>query len=152
MRGRGLMLIRTFMDEVRLNDVGNEITLFKAASATAGAVLRPAGSRIIVADRPMASICSATRKRCVSLHTTTHSSAADASPLTRAAVSCSIVASLTRGRSCLGYMERDAGQRRVPDPPERMTGIIMLMGALYRPEPFWQRPASQAAVRPRPIA
>jgi anti-sigma regulatory factor (Ser/Thr protein kinase) len=27
--GRGLFLIRTFMDEVRFNDVGNEITLIK---------------------------------------------------------------------------------------------------------------------------
>ena len=27
--GRGLFLIRTFMDEVRHNDVGNEITLVK---------------------------------------------------------------------------------------------------------------------------
>ena len=29
--GRGLFLIRTFMDEVRHNDVGNEITLVKRA-------------------------------------------------------------------------------------------------------------------------
>ena len=27
--GRGLTLIRSFMDEVRFNDQGNEITLFK---------------------------------------------------------------------------------------------------------------------------
>jgi anti-sigma regulatory factor (Ser/Thr protein kinase) len=27
--GRGLLLIRTFMDDVKFNDSGNEITLFK---------------------------------------------------------------------------------------------------------------------------
>ena len=27
--GRGLFLIRTFMDEVRFNDTGNEITMIK---------------------------------------------------------------------------------------------------------------------------
>ena len=34
-RGRGLLLIRTFMDEVRFNEAGNEITLFKAADKPA---------------------------------------------------------------------------------------------------------------------
>jgi CheY-like chemotaxis protein/anti-sigma regulatory factor (Ser/Thr protein kinase) len=33
--GRGLMLIRTFMDEVTFNDSGNEITMVKRRSATA---------------------------------------------------------------------------------------------------------------------
>ena len=33
--GRGLFLIRTFMDEVRHNDVGNEITLIKRADGPA---------------------------------------------------------------------------------------------------------------------
>jgi CheY-like chemotaxis protein/anti-sigma regulatory factor (Ser/Thr protein kinase) len=44
--GRGLFLIRTFMDEVRHNDVGNEITMVKrrdaaAPGATPGPLLRP---------------------------------------------------------------------------------------------------------------
>ena len=44
--GRGLFLIRTFMDEVRHNDVGNEITMVKrrdaaAPGATPGPTLRP---------------------------------------------------------------------------------------------------------------
>ena len=29
------------------------------------------------------------------------------------------------GANCLGYALRDAGQRRVPEPPHRMTGCIM---------------------------
>jgi anti-sigma regulatory factor (Ser/Thr protein kinase) len=33
--GRGLLLIRTFMDEVRFNDRGNEITLVKRARSEA---------------------------------------------------------------------------------------------------------------------
>jgi anti-sigma regulatory factor (Ser/Thr protein kinase) len=31
--GRGLLLIRTFMDDVRFNDTGNEITLVKRKPA-----------------------------------------------------------------------------------------------------------------------
>ena len=27
------------------------------------------------------------------------------------------------GKYCLGYSVRDSGQRRVPEPPERITGI-----------------------------
>jgi hypothetical protein len=32
--------------------------------------------------------------------------------------------------NCLGYMARDSGHRRVPEPPERMTGTIALMQTL----------------------
>ena len=32
--GRGVLLIRTFMDEVRFNDTGNEITMIKRCSTT----------------------------------------------------------------------------------------------------------------------
>ena len=32
--------------------------------------------------------------------------------------------------NCLGYMARDSGHRRVPEPPERMTGTIALMRTL----------------------
>jgi hypothetical protein len=28
------------------------------------------------------------------------------------------------GQSCLGKLSRETGQRRVPEPPERMTGIM----------------------------
>ena len=41
---------------------------------------------------------------------------------------CSVVASKLDPRSlktlmnCLGYMARDSGQRRVPEPPDKMTG------------------------------
>jgi hypothetical protein len=35
------------------------------------------------------------------------------------------VLSLAKGKYCLGYCLRDNGQRRVPEPPERITGIIL---------------------------
>jgi anti-sigma regulatory factor (Ser/Thr protein kinase) len=31
--GRGLVLIRSFMDEVRFNDIGNEITMTKSTAS-----------------------------------------------------------------------------------------------------------------------
>ena len=37
--GRGLTLIRSFMDEVRFNDQGNEITLFKRRPSLPARVL-----------------------------------------------------------------------------------------------------------------
>ena len=40
-------------------------------------------------------------------------------------VSCSMVLSPAKDKYCLGYSLRDSGQRRVPDPPERITGIIL---------------------------
>ena len=37
---------------------------------------------------------------------------------------------LKKRMNCLGYMARDRGHRRVPDPPDRITGKIAFM---YRP-------------------
>ena len=34
--GRGLLLMRTFMDEVTFNETGNEVTMIKRCSAAAG--------------------------------------------------------------------------------------------------------------------
>jgi len=31
----------------------------------------------------------------------------------------------TSGKYCLGYSLRDSGKRRVPEPPERITEIIL---------------------------
>ena len=53
-------------------------------------------------------------------------------PSSRAAVSCSMVRSPVRARSCLGRSSRDRGQRRVPAPPERMTGTSVMGAASYR--------------------
>ena len=47
------------------------------------------------------------------------------SPLRRRMVSCSMALSPARGKYCLGYSLRDNGQRHVPEPPERITGIIL---------------------------
>ena len=47
-------------------------------------------------------------------------------PSKRRIVSCNIVLSPTNGKYCLGYCLRDSGHSRVPEPPERMTGIISI--------------------------
>ena len=36
-----------------------------------------------------------------------------------------MVLSPTKGKYCLEYCLRDSGQSRVPEPPERITGIIL---------------------------
>jgi hypothetical protein len=73
-----------------------------AASATAGAVLRPMGSSTIACGvTPTWRSCSAIMKRCSSLHTTM-GAPSDGRPATRSAVSCTIVRSPTSGRNCLG--------------------------------------------------
>src|SRR5580698_3846806 len=100
---------------------------FSAASATAGAVLRPAGSsRMAEACISIARSCSATVKRCASLHTMI-GAIAPVIVARRAAVSCSMVCLLVRANSCFGYISRDNGHSRVPAPPERITGITALM-------------------------
>ena len=88
----------------------------------AGAVFLEAGSRIMVAlEWPMADNCSAARKRWLSEHTTT-AGAADA-PEKRSSVSCSKECCAPMFRNCLGNSALDNGQRRVPIPPARMTGV-----------------------------
>ena len=39
--GRGLLLMRTFLDEVRYNERGNEVTLIKRATRVAPALGNP---------------------------------------------------------------------------------------------------------------
>ena len=46
-------------------------------------------------------------------------------PLSLKIVSCNIVFSLKSDKYCLGYSGLDSGQRRVPEPPERITGVIL---------------------------
>lgn len=41
--GRGLLLMRTFMDEVHFNDVGNEVVLIKRSAGRSAACPQPAG-------------------------------------------------------------------------------------------------------------
>jgi anti-sigma regulatory factor (Ser/Thr protein kinase) len=53
--GRGLSLIRTFMDDVRHNDIGNEITMVKRRDppgATPPPVLRPVTGTFPAAAQP----------------------------------------------------------------------------------------------------
>ncbi len=47
---------------------------------------------------------------------------------TRRVVSCSIVRSPAKGRSCIGWCARERGQSRSPEPPERITGWIVTDG------------------------
>ena len=44
----------------------------------------------------------------------------------RSAVSASSDCSEIRGQNCLGKLLRETGQSRVPEPPDRMTGTILL--------------------------
>ncbi len=102
---------------------GSICSALSAASATAGAVLRPAGSsRIAEACIPKARICSATVNRCASLHTTM-GGWAPGTPASRVAVSCSMVCLPVSASNCLGYISRDSGQSLVPAPPDKITGI-----------------------------
>ena len=92
------------------------------ANATAGAVLRPCGSRIsALACKFICRNCSATMKRCSSLHTT--NGAAASSPVVRRRVSCSMVISPASGKNCLGWVSRETGHKRLPTPPARSTGV-----------------------------
>ena len=52
--------------------------------------------------------------------------AANRSPVARRAVSWSIVCSAVSASICLGISGVDIGHRRVPDPPDRMTGMMGL--------------------------
>src|ERR1700686_484863 len=102
---------------------GSICRALSAASATAGAVLRPAGSsRIADAFIPKARICSATVNRCASLHPT-RGGWAPAIPARRVTVSCNMVCLPVSASNCLGYISRDSGQSLVPAPPDKITGI-----------------------------
>ena len=41
----------------------------------------------------------------------------------------------TSGSSCLGYSSRDSGHSRVPEPPERTTGVSMRTASYASPRP-----------------
>lgn len=94
----------------------------QAASAMAGAVFLEADSRMMVAFWcPMADSCSAAKKRWLSEHTTT--AGAVCVPEKRSSVSCNRECCAPMLRNCLGNSALDSGQRRVPIPPARMTGV-----------------------------
>lgn len=46
-------------------------------------------------------------------------------PESRNKVSCTMVCSETKGKNCFGYCPLDKGQSRVPEPPDKITGIIL---------------------------
>ena len=104
----------------------------RAAIAAAGAVLRAAGSSTMARGlTPARSASSLTRKRWSLLHTTMGSANPASLPSRFSVVASKLDAWSSKKRmNCLGYMARDSGHRRVPEPPERMTGTIALMRIL----------------------
>src|SRR6056297_1491755 len=108
---------------------GRAASASSAATAAAGAVFLPAGSRMMeapdAASAPSISVsCSPTANRCCSLQTTMGGAQSSPSPSSRRRVSCSSDRSPVRRNSCFGFPARDAGHSRVPEPPQRMTGMI----------------------------
>src|SRR3989344_7290298 len=122
-----------------------------AASVRAGAVLRPTGSRMISAGVfPSCRNCSAIRKRCSSLHTSS-GSATCSIPSRRDTVCCNSVCSPRRQRSCLGYCSRESGHKRVPEPPDRITGLIFMSYASGRRKKGTHINSGNAVVRLVPL-
>lgn len=91
------------------------------ARAIAAAVLRGAGSTM--RRRSCPPDCSRTMATCWVPQTM--SGAENSGPEARASVLANRLSSPTISRNCFARVPRDAGQRRVPAPPHRMTGWIM---------------------------
>ena len=101
---------------------------FNAAKAIAGAVLRPNGSNKIVDGFTLIDLnCSATINRCSSLQIII-GSLIFFIPLSLKKVSCKREFSLleSRFKYCFGKDDLDKGHNLVPEPPERITGMILL--------------------------
>ncbi len=95
-----------------------------AAAAIAGAESRPSGSTIRKASAPISSNWRRTASMCASPVTTT-GAMAPASPRIRSTVSWNSERAPSSGRNCLGRDGREAGHRRVPAPPQRITGMTV---------------------------
>src|SRR6185437_5791072 len=110
-----------------------------AASVRAGAVLRPTGSsRAALGSMPASRNCSMARKRCSSLLTMYGAATAKPSPARPArrwAACWNRLSSPVRHRNCLGKPARDKGHKRVPEPPQRITGetAIIRVGLRFAP-------------------
>ncbi len=98
-----------------------------AAMAMAAAVLRATGSSKTVPGTLAACRASATRKRWSSDATQI---TLLLSRVTRSSVSCSRLLPSMSGTNCLGNILRLSGQSRVPEPPQRTTGVIGVGGKL----------------------
>lgn len=109
---------------------------FRAASATAGAVFLPTGSRIIwKSSTPNCRNCSATINLCSLLLTMTGGKQFNPSSLFN--VSWSKLFSLINDKNCFGYNERERGHKRVPEPPAIIIGIIILFNRLLNFLDIW---------------
>ena len=110
---------------------------YRAAAAIAGAVLRPTGSSMTGrCSLPISESCERTRAMWCSLQMTSGEDI-KSRPSSRMTVCWIIVrfASMSE-RNCLGTSGVESGHRREPEPPERITGNIVL---LYH---AWRRRAS----------
>ena len=107
---------------------------WKAARVKAGAVLRPIGSSNSVAlILGNSRNWSKAKKRCSSLVTI------KVGPKSISWLVIALMRSIAswnklsfesppdRTRNCLGKPERDKGQRRVPEPPQRITGVTLVI-------------------------
>ena len=118
---------------------------WKAAKVKAGAVLRPTGSSNKVAWISFNSRnWSSTKKRCSSLVTISVEPNSIEVPLTpswRSSIALIrwiacwnklwLESSPESTKNCFGNPDRDKGQRRVPEPPHRMTGITEMVDLAF---------------------
>ncbi len=99
-----------------------------AASVSAGAVSRRAGSTMMRVFTPDSRVCSSVVKRYSSPQTMIGSAAIWKSPeksFMRPTVACNSESRpMMPINCCFGNCSRDIGQRRVPEPPARMTGTM----------------------------
>jgi len=93
---------------------------------------QPAPAKCLTAAAPERRSCSSTKKRCSSFQTTSGGANRLGTPM-RSAVSSSIVLSPISGRNCVGTSRQLIGQRRVPEPPDKMTGAIRSIAKIKPP-------------------
>src|SRR5690606_5544465 len=114
-------------DVVRRHDdysaSGSWRATLKAPTAIAGAVLRATGSRMMLPSPALhASRFSLTRKRWSALHRIV-GGLNPASGRRRFKVAPSrLVSPALKRMNCFGYMARESGHKRVPEPPDKITG------------------------------
>ncbi len=121
---------------------GRRSSIQAAAAAMAGPESRPSGSTIRTASTSISWSWLLMTSRCAWPVTIT-GSAAPASWRMRSTVSWNSERAPSSGRNCLGRDGREAGHRRVPEPPQRITGTTVGLSAKQGP-----RTMRMAAVSP----
>ena len=115
----------TWSDAARSISASGDCSLkLNAATAAAGAVLRPFGSRTIALRRQADGLKLSGDGETVLVIADDHRGG-EFRARSRNAVSCSMVRSPPSAWSCLGCSARDTGHRRVPEPPLNSTGVMI---------------------------